>query len=152
MNKNLEEIKDLLNKTTCFDCEDFGLCEYCMLKQVLVDLDAVIKSFTIVLEKYPRLKLTALKKNEDVAKGITALQQIQDQKSFEQLRQVTDKELDVYYLVKRYPDELGIVLQSKNYAEYKQTFYDINLTDEDIPLSEESFNLIKEHFKSNEGR
>lgn len=152
MNKNLEEIKNLLNNTTCFDCEDFGLCEYCSLKQVLVDLNSVIESFAIVLDKYPRLKLMALKKDKTVANGITALQQIQDQNSFENLRQVTDKELEAYYLVKRYPEELGMVLQCNNYAEYKQTFYDIDYDDEDIPLSEESFELIKDHFRPSRGK
>jgi len=152
VNKNLEEIKDLLNKTTCFDCKDFGLCEYCALKQVLVDLNNIINAFAILLEKYPRLKLAALKKDKNVLNGIEALKQIQDQKSFENLRQVTDEELEAYYLVKQYPEELGMVLQCNSYAEYKQTFYDIDYDDEDIPLSKENFDLIKEHFKSNEAK
>ena len=48
----------------------------------------------------------------------------------------------VWDLIKKYPDELGFVLQEKNYTAYVETFS----AADSIPLTEEDFNLIKDFF------
>lgn len=51
-------------------------------------------------------------------------------------------ELKVWKVIKNNPGELGFILQEKNYAMYVETF-DVN---DDIPVTEEEFNLVKDYF------
>ena len=51
-------------------------------------------------------------------------------------------ELKVWEIIKNNPDELSFILQEKNYAMYVETF-DVN---DDIPITEEEFNLVKDYF------
>lgn len=51
-------------------------------------------------------------------------------------------ELKVWEVIKNNPGELGFILQEKNYAMYVETF-DVN---DDIPITEEEFNLVKDYF------
>lgn len=51
-------------------------------------------------------------------------------------------ELKVWEVIKNNPGELGFILQEKNYAMYVETF-DVN---DDIPVTEEEFNLVKDYF------
>ena len=51
-------------------------------------------------------------------------------------------ELKVWEVIKNNPGELSVILQEKNYAMYVETF-DIN---DDIPITEEEFNLVKDYF------
>ena len=51
-------------------------------------------------------------------------------------------ELKVWEVIKNNPGELSFILQEKNYAMYVETF-DIN---DDIPITEEEFNLVKDYF------
>ena len=51
-------------------------------------------------------------------------------------------ELKVWEVIKNNPGELSFILQEKNYAMYVETFH-IN---DDIPITEEEFNLVKDYF------
>ena len=51
-------------------------------------------------------------------------------------------ELKVWEVIKNNPGELSFILQEKNYAMYVETF-GIN---DDIPITEEEFNLVKDYF------
>ena len=51
-------------------------------------------------------------------------------------------ELKVWEVIKNNPGELSFILQEKNYAMYVETF-DLN---DDIPITEEEFNLVKDYF------
>lgn len=51
-------------------------------------------------------------------------------------------ELKVWEVIKNNPGELSFILQEKNYAMYVETF-DVN---DDIPITEEEFNLVKDYF------
>jgi len=51
-------------------------------------------------------------------------------------------ELKVWEIIKNNPGELGFILQEKNYAAYVDTF---GASDE-IPITEEEFNLVKNYF------
>ena len=55
---------------------------------------------------------------------------------------LSKNEKRVWDLIKKYPGELSFILQEKNYAMYVETF-DIN---DDIPITEEEFNLVKDYF------
>ena len=56
-------------------------------------------------------------------------------------------ELKVWNIIKQYPEELGMILDCKNYEEYKQTFSDIDCEDE-IEITEEQFNIVKKFFNN----
>ena len=51
-------------------------------------------------------------------------------------------EQKVWELIKKYPDELGFVLQERDYNAYVDTFG----ASDHVILSEEEFNLIKNFF------
>ena len=53
------------------------------------------------------------------------------------------EEYKVWEVIKQYPDELGFILQEKNYEMYVSTFENKN----DVPITEEQFNLVKDYFK-----
>lgn len=55
-------------------------------------------------------------------------------------------------LIKKHPDELGFVLQSKDYDKYRLTFADEhdNFKEEDVVLTELEFNNLKDYFQSTE--
>jgi len=60
-------------------------------------------------------------------------------------------ELEIWELIKQYPDELGFVLQEKDYAMYCDTFsYEGTGDLGDIVLTEEQFNKIKNFFSKGE--
>ena len=54
------------------------------------------------------------------------------------------EEIEVWNLIKKYPDELGFVLQEKDYDAYVDTFG----ASDAVPLTEAQFNLIKHFFQS----
>lgn len=51
-------------------------------------------------------------------------------------------ELKVWEIIKENPGELGFILQEKDYATYVDTFG----ASDDIPITEEEFNLVKDYF------
>ena len=53
------------------------------------------------------------------------------------------EEIEVWNLIKQYPDELGFVLQEKDYDAYVDTFG----ASDQVPLTEAQFNLIKHFFE-----
>ncbi len=55
-------------------------------------------------------------------------------------------DLEILNLVKAYPDELGFVLQEKDYAAYVDTF---GASDE-VVLTEEQFYKLKQYFTKKE--
>ena len=55
---------------------------------------------------------------------------------------LSKNEKRVWDLIKKYPGELSFILQEKSYAMYVETF-DVN---DDIPITEEEFNLVKDYF------
>lgn len=44
----IEKIRKALNESYCQECKEFGLCEYCELKQTLVDIEDVLKGLSDV--------------------------------------------------------------------------------------------------------
>ena len=56
---------------------------------------------------------------------------------------MSNEELKVWEIIKANPGELGFILQERNYEMYVDTF---GASDE-IPLTEEQFNLVKNFFQ-----
>jgi len=53
-------------------------------------------------------------------------------------------ELKVWEIIKKYPDELGFILQEQNYEKYLDTFCEEDRNN--IPITEEQFNIVKNYF------
>jgi len=51
-------------------------------------------------------------------------------------------ELKVWEIIKENPGELGFILQEKDYTAYINTFG----ASDNIPITEEEFNLVKNYF------
>lgn len=60
-----------------------------------------------------------------------------------------EKELRVFEIIDKYPDELGFVLDSNTYEDYVKTYITLDEKLEQIKpvLSEKQFNILKEHFR-----
>lgn len=56
--------------------------------------------------------------------------------------EVLKEEAEIFNLIKQYPDELGFILQEKDYSAYIDTFG----ASDDVILTEEQFNLLKNYF------
>lgn len=59
------------------------------------------------------------------------------------------KEIKVFEIIDKYPEELGFVLSSKTYDDYINTFITLGVEKEDVKptLSEKQFKILREHFK-----
>lgn len=55
-----------------------------------------------------------------------------------------DEESKVWEIIKENPGELGFILQEKNYEMYLDTFCEEECND--VPITEEQFNLVKNYF------
>ena len=61
---------------------------------------------------------------------------------------IKEEEYEIWELIKKYPDELGFVLQEKSYVEYCNTFIDAGMVNEsEVVLTEEEFYKIKRFFE-----
>ena len=148
MNK-IEKLRKIINETYCQACNDFGLCEYCEPKQTLVDIETVFKYFKKLIEN-PMIA-------ETVYDGIVAYKRLMDSEEIKvrTTSQISKEnllkyeELKIWSIIKKYPEELGMILQCKDYEEYKSTFSDIDC-EEEIEITEEQFNLVKNFFTKKE--
>lgn len=61
-----------------------------------------------------------------------------------------NKKLKVFNIIERFPEELGMILDCKNYSEYVKTFLDIDYSEEDVEITKEEFNLVKDYFQFGE--
>jgi len=61
---------------------------------------------------------------------------------------MSNEELKVWEIVKQYPDELGFILQERNYEMYLDTFDEEDRPN--VPITEEQFNLVKNFFQKGE--
>jgi len=157
MNK-IEKLRKIINEYYCKECNDFGLCEYCEPKQTLVDIETVLKSFkTLIADPAVKNIIEVCDGFDEVKNGLTAYRRLKEDHSI-QVRTVGKiskatlekyKELKIWDIVKKYPEELGMIIQCKDYEEYKSTFSDINL-EEEIEITEEQFNLVKNFFTKKE--
>lgn len=55
-------------------------------------------------------------------------------------------EVKVWNLIKKYPDELGFILQEQNYEMYLNTFCEEDRLN--VPITEEDFYLVKNFFNN----
>ena len=57
-----------------------------------------------------------------------------------------DDEAYIFDLVKKYPEELCFVLEANTYDDYVKTYTDVGGTEEEVELSEQEFNALKDYF------
>ena len=57
-----------------------------------------------------------------------------------------DDEAYIFDLVKKYPEELCFVLEANTYDDYVKTYTDAGGTEEEVELSEQEFNALKDCF------
>ena len=57
-----------------------------------------------------------------------------------------DDEAYIFDLIKKYPEELGIVLESKTYDDYVKTYTDAGGMKEEATLSKQEFEALKDYF------
>ena len=72
-----------------------------------------------------------------------------DCKSIEEASQCIDliaDDLEILYLVKRSPAELGFIYDCKNYSDYIKTFTSIGGSKKDAPYNKTEFKKLKNYF------
>lgn len=144
MNK-IEKLRKIINETYCQACNDFGLCEYCEPKQTLVDIETILKDFKKLIDN-PIIADT-------VYDGIVAYKRLMESEEIKvrtagkisEENLLKYEELKIWNIVKKYPEELGMILQCKDYKEYELTFYIAGI-DCGPEITEEQFNLVKNFF------
>lgn len=152
MNK-IEKLRKIINESYCQECDKFGLCEYCEPKQTLVDIEAVLSiyEYLLISNRNNIDYENKVKKATEAYKRLVESEEIKvrtaDRISKENLLKY--EELKILSIVKKYPEELGMILQCKDYKEYELTFYIAGI-DCGPEISEEQFNLIKNFFTKKE--
>ena len=57
-----------------------------------------------------------------------------------------DDEAYIFDLIKKYPEELGFVLESNTYDDYVKTYTDAGGMKEEAELSKQEFEALKDYF------
>ena len=115
-------------------------------------IDVILQEIGAIWHKYPDMRLGQLIGN--VLEG-PSLYYVEDDSLVKALKDMYegaeepikfDDEAYIFDLVKKYPEELCFVLEANTYDDYVKTYTDAGGTDEEVELSEQEFNALKDCF------
>ena len=115
-------------------------------------IDVILQEISVIWHKYPDMRLGQLIGN--VLEG-PSLYYVEDDSLVKALKDVYegakesvefDDEAYIFDLIKKYPEELGFVLESKTYDDYVKTYTDAGGMKEEAELSKQEFEALKDYF------
>ena len=115
-------------------------------------IDVILQEIGAIWHKYPDMRLGQLIGN--VLEG-PSLYYVEDDSLVKALKDMYegaeelikfDDEAYIFDLVKKYPEELCFVLDANTYDDYVKTYIDAGGTKEEVELSEQEFNALKDCF------
>ena len=115
-------------------------------------IDVILQEIGAIWRKYPDMRLGQLIGN--VLEG-PSLYYVEDDSLVKALKDMYegakeivkfDDDAYIFDLIKKYPEELCFVLDSKTYDDYVKTYTDAGGTVEEAELSKQEFDAIKDYF------
>ena len=115
-------------------------------------IDVILQEIGAIWHKYPDMRLGQLIGN--VLEG-PSLYYVEDDSLVKALKDMYegaeesikfDDEAYIFDLIKKYPEELCFVLEANTYDDYVKTYTDAGGTEEEVELSEQEFNALKDYF------
>ena len=115
-------------------------------------IDVILQEISAIWHKYPDMRLGQLIGN--VLEG-PSFYYVEDDSLVKALKDMYegakevvkfDDDAYIFDLIKKYPEELCFVLDSKTYDDYVKTYTDAGGTEEEVELSEQEFNALKDCF------
>ena len=115
-------------------------------------IDVILQEISAIWHKYPDMRLGQLIGN--VLEG-PSLYYVEDNSLVKALKDVYegakepvkfDDEAYIFDLIKKYPEELCFVLESKTYDDYVKTYTDAGGMKEEAELSKQEFEALKDYF------
>ena len=115
-------------------------------------IDVILQEIGAIWHKYPDIRLGQLISN--VLEG-PSLYYVEDDSLVKALKDMYegaeepvkfDDDAYIFDLVKKYPEELCFVLEANTYDDYVKTYTDAGGTEEEVELSEQEFNALKDCF------
>ena len=115
-------------------------------------IDVILQEIGAIWHKYPDMRLGQLIGN--VLEGLS-LYYVEDDSLVKALKDMYegaeepvkfDDDAYIFDLVKKYPEELCFVLEANTYDDYVKTYTDAGGTEEEVELSEQEFNALKDYF------
>ena len=115
-------------------------------------IDIILQEIGAIWHKYPDMRLGQLIGN--VLEG-PGLYYVEDDSLVKALKDMYegakeavkfDDEAYIFDLIKKYPEELGFVLESKTYDDYVKTYTDAGGIKEEAELSKQEFEALKDYF------
>ena len=115
-------------------------------------IDVILQEIGAIWHKYPDMRLGQLIGN--ILEG-PSLYYVEDDSLVKALKDMYegakevvkfDDDAYIFDLIKKYPEELCFVLDSKTYDDYVKTYTDAGGTEEEVELSEQEFNALKDCF------
>ena len=115
-------------------------------------IDIILQEISTIWHKYPDMRLGQLIGN--VLEG-PSLYYVEDDSLVKALKDMYegaeepvkfDNEAYIFDLIKKYPEELCFVLESKTYDDYVKTYTDAGGTKEEATLSKQEFEALKDYF------
>ena len=115
-------------------------------------IDVILQEISTIWHKYPDMRLGQLIGN--VLEG-PSLYYVEDDSLVKALKDVYegakeavkfDDDAYIFDLIKKYPEELGFVLESKTYNDYIKTYTDAGGVKEEAELSKQEFEALKDYF------
>ena len=115
-------------------------------------IDIILQEISTIWHKYPDMRLGQLIGN--VLEG-PSLYYVEDDSLVKALKDMYegakeavkfDDEAYIFDLIKKYPEELGFVLESKTYDDYVKTYTDAGGMKEEAELSKQEFEALKDYF------
>lgn len=115
-------------------------------------IDIILQEISAIWHKYPDMRLGQLIGN--VLEG-PSLYYVEDDSLVKALKDIYegakelvkfDDEAYIFDLIKKYPEELCFVLESKTYDDYIKTYTDAGRMKEEVELSKQEFEALKDYF------
>ena len=115
-------------------------------------IDVILQEISAIWHKYPDMRLGQLIGN--VLEG-PSLYYVEDDSLVKALKDVYegakeavkfDDDAYIFDLIKKYPEELCFVLDSKTYDDYVKTYTDVGEMKEEAELSKQEFEALKDYF------
>ena len=115
-------------------------------------IDVILQEIGAIWHKYPDMRLGQLIGN--VLEG-PSLYYVEDDSLVKALKDMYegaeepvkfDDDAYIFDLVKKYPEELCFVLEANTYDDYVKTYTDAGGTEEEVELSPQEFNALKDCF------
>ena len=113
-------------------------------------IDVILQEISAIWHKYPDMRLGQLIGN--VLEG-PSLYYVEDDSLVKALKDIYegakeqvkfDNEAYIFDLIKKYPEELCFILESKTYDDYIKTYTDAGGTKEDATLSKQEFEALRD--------